>query len=173
MTIIETVGSKMLSGFFIIYFLFINQFICLHLKWHPTSWLPLYNPPIPQLTSPPPLCLYEDAPPPPPSPTPPLQLPSMVEHQTSTGPRSYPPLMSNNVIHCYICICSHRSLPVHSLLGWRSTPWEQWVVWPADVLPMGLQSPLLLQSSCQLPDQDPWIHSDGWLQAPTSAMVSC
>jgi hypothetical protein len=31
----------------------------------------------------------------------------------------------------------------------------------------------LLQSFCQIPNSGPWAQSDGWLQASTSALVSC
>jgi hypothetical protein len=60
------------------------------------------------------------------------------------------PLMSDKAILCYICIWSHRSLPVHSLIG-SLVPREYWVVQPANFVLHGLQSPLLLQSSHQSP----------------------
>ena len=53
-------------------------------------------------------------------------------------------LMSEKAILCCLCIWSHTWFPPCVVLGCWSSPWEHWVVWPADVLPMGLQSHLAL-----------------------------
>jgi hypothetical protein len=45
--------------FWIIYFIFINQFICLHFKWYTPSWLPLHKPLMTTPSSPSPLHLLE------------------------------------------------------------------------------------------------------------------
>ena len=41
------------------------------------------------------------------------------------------------------------------------------------VLPLGLKSHSAPPVFCQLPGQIPWAQSDAWLQASTSALVSC
>lgn len=77
----------------------------------------------------------------PPSLVPPLRYPPTLGHQSSTGPRAFPPIDVRQ---------GHPLLPTYlepwilpcTLLGWWSNPWQHWVVWSAGlVLPMGLQSP--------------------------------
>jgi hypothetical protein len=53
-------------------------------------------------------------------------------HQTSKGPRASPPI-DDPLLHIYL-------IPPCTLFVWWSSPWELWMVWPADiVLPIGLQ----------------------------------
>ena len=55
--------------------------------------------------------------------------------------RASPPIavrQGHPLLHMYL----EPWLPPCTLLGWWSSPWEHWVIWPADVvLPMGLQTP--------------------------------
>jgi hypothetical protein len=81
--------------------------------------------------------------------------------------------MPDKAILCYICIWTHGSLPVHSLVSGLdpgSTGWSGqlmlFFLW-------GCNLPQLLHSFPQFPYQGPWAQSDGWLQASTSALVSC
>jgi hypothetical protein len=80
--------------------------------------------------------------------------------------------MSEKTILWYLCIWSHGSLSVWSLVGSLdpgSTGWSRqlmFFIWGCNPLH-------LLQSFCQLPNQGLWAQSDGWLQASTSALVSC
>jgi hypothetical protein len=136
------------------YFLCIGYFIYLHfiifniylyLKWYPTSQLPLHKPPFTQPPSPPsppsPLPLWGCFSTYTPSPTTPLQHPSTVGHQTSTGPRASPPI---DVKQCHSLLPLYLEpwAPPCTLFSWWSSPWVHWVIRPADVtLPMGLQSP--------------------------------
>jgi hypothetical protein len=82
-------------------------------------------------------------------------------------------LMSDKAILFYLCIWSHGSLPVHSLVGGLvpgSTAWSDqlmlFFLW-------GYNPPQLLQSFCHLPHQGSWTQSDGWLQTSTSVLVRC
>jgi hypothetical protein len=96
----------------------------------------------------------------------------MLEHQTSTGQRGSPPIalrQGHPLLHMYL----EPWIPPWSLLGWWPSPWEHWVIWPADVLCMGLQSPFAPPDLLPVPSWGPWAQSDGWLQASTSALVSC
>jgi hypothetical protein len=84
--------------------------IHLHLKWYPTSQLPLYQPPIPHLP-PPPLCLYEGVllithPFPPHCSSIPLRW--GIKPPQDRGPPL--PLLSGKAILCYIFIWSQGSL---------------------------------------------------------------
>jgi hypothetical protein len=57
----------------------------------------------------------------------------------------------------------------YTLLGWCSSVWENWVVWPADViLPMGLQYPSAPPVLPPAPNQGPELS-----QASASALVRC
>jgi hypothetical protein len=77
----------------------------------------------------------------PPTPVPPLQHPPTLGHQTSTGPRTSPPI---DVRHGnpLLPMCLEPWSPPCTLLGWWSSPWEHWVVRPGYVvLPMQSRSP--------------------------------
>jgi hypothetical protein len=119
--------------------------------------MPLHTP-LSYLPSP--LCLNEGASPP----THPLlshssciPLLSGIKTPEDQGPRF--PLMSDKAILCYICIWSHGSLPVHSLVGGLVLMNKPTSI----VLPMGLQSP-------SAPPVH-WAQSHGWLWASTSVFV--
>jgi hypothetical protein len=87
--------------------------IRLHLKWYPTSWLPLRQPPS---ALPPPLYLYEGAPLP--THTLPPHSPSIPLCWGIKPPwdqRPPFPLLSDKAILCYVCIWSHGPS--------RYTPW--------------------------------------------------
>jgi hypothetical protein len=76
----------------------------------------------------------------PPSPTLPLQHPPMLGHQISTRSRASSPIdvRQGHLLYMYL----EPWIPLCTLLGWWSRPWEHWMIQPADVvLPMGLQSP--------------------------------
>jgi hypothetical protein len=94
----------------------IIHFICLHFKLYPHSQVPLSKPhiPFPLLL---PFFLHEGAPPPN-HPLLPLyssiQLHWGIKHQDQEPPL---PLMSDKIILCYICIWSHGSFHIYSLLG--------------------------------------------------------
>jgi hypothetical protein len=102
-----------------------------------------------------------------------LQHPPTLGHHTFPGPRASPPIavrQSHLLLHMYL----EPWIPPGALLDWWSGFWKNWVVRPANVvLPMRLQPPPPFQSFCQLPDQVPWVQSDGWHQISTSALVSC
>ena len=89
---------------------FINHFIRLHFKWYPLFLVtPQHSHPPPPL----PLCLYEGVPP---------HTHPHLPHCSSipyAGASSLPPLplMLDKAILCYICIWSHDSLYVYSLVG--------------------------------------------------------
>jgi hypothetical protein len=115
---------------------FINHSIYLHLKWYPPSWLPLYQPLTPHLPyTPSPLTLWGYSP---------TSAP-LLEHPRSLGinppqDQGCPlPLMPSSAT--YVSMCLEPWIPPCALLGWWYSPWEHWVVRPADVLPMRLQSP--------------------------------
>ena len=121
-----------------------------------------------------PLCLYEGA------------LPSthtFLPHHSSMPLRGgiKPPLdqgpplllLSAKAILCYIYILSHGSFQVHSLVGGLDSGRTGWSGQPMLFFQWGCNSPPLPQSFCQLPHQVSWAQSDGWLQASTSALVSC
>jgi hypothetical protein len=74
---------------------------------------------------------------------------------------------------CAICIWSHGSFQVHSLVGGLHSGRTWWWRQPMLFFSWGCNSPLLLQSFCQLLHQVPWAQFDGWLQASISASVSC
>jgi hypothetical protein len=124
----------------VLWIFFINQSICLHLKWYPTSWLPYTNSPshiCPPLS---PLPVWECFPTHPHFSTPPLKHPPRLEHQTSSGPKTSPPVAIRHghpLLHMYL----EPWIPPGTLFGWWSSLWENWVV-RSDyvVLPMGLQS---------------------------------
>ena len=89
--------------------------------------------PIPQLTSPPPPCLYECAPPTN-HPFPPLCSSIPLSWGIKPPEDIGPPLPL-----CYISEAIHNFLYTFWLVIW-----ELWVVWPVDVvLPMGLQPPII------------------------------
>jgi hypothetical protein len=70
-----------------------------------------------------------------------FQHPPLLGHQTSTGPRASPPIAVREG-HPLLYMYLEPWIPPCALLGWWSSLWEHWVVWPANVvLPMGLQSP--------------------------------
>jgi hypothetical protein len=104
-------------------FIYINHFICLHLKWCPPSQLHLHNPPhhIPLLPTP--LCLHKGAPP---------RSHQLLPHCYSIPPcwgtkspedQAPPlPLMLDKVVFCYKYIWSHESLNVLSLVS-SPIPW--------------------------------------------------
>jgi hypothetical protein len=77
----------------------------------------------------------------PPSPTPPLQYPPTLGHQTSTRPRASSPIdvkQGHPLIHMYL----EPWISPCTLLDWWSSSWEHWVIWPAKiVLPVGFQPP--------------------------------
>jgi hypothetical protein len=104
-------------------FFFINHSIHLHLKWYPTSQLPLQQAPTPHLPSPLPLPLWRYSPTNlfcPNVPTSPLHL--GIKLPWVQGPPL--PLLSDKAILCYICFWNHGSLQVHSsvvdLDSWRT-----------------------------------------------------
>jgi hypothetical protein len=103
-----------------LYLFFLFFYYSLHLfTSQMVSLFPVTPPQTPHPTSalsPSPLPLWECFPTHPSSSTPPLQDPRMLGHQTSSGHRAFPPINVTQAL-CYICICSHRSLPVHSLVG--------------------------------------------------------
>jgi len=86
---------------------------------HPMiSHFPVIPPPAPHptCTLPPPLCLYESAPPPTLFCSIPIASP-LPWASSLPGPRTSPPMMPGKAILCYICIWSHGSLQVNSLVG--------------------------------------------------------
>jgi hypothetical protein len=83
------------------------------------------------------------------------------------------PLMSDKTILSYICVWSHGSLPVHSLVGGLVPGSTGWSIQPTCFFLWDCNPPLLLQSFHKLPYLGPWAQSDGWLQAFASALVSC
>jgi hypothetical protein len=73
------------------------------------------------------------------SPAPLLQHPSMLDYQTFPRPRPSPPIavwQGHPLLQMYL---EPWITPV-TLCGWWSRFWENWVVRPDYVLPMGLQS---------------------------------
>jgi hypothetical protein len=104
------------------------------------------------------------------SPAPPNQHPPTLGHQTSWGPRASPPIdvrQGHSLLHMYL----KPWIPhIHYLVGSLvpgSTGWSSqlmlFFLW-------GCNPP---QSFLQFPNQGPWAQSGGWLQASTSALVSC
>jgi hypothetical protein len=114
--------------------------------------LPIHQPPIPQPSSPPfTLPLWGCSPTHPPSPAAPLQHPPVLGHETSTGSRASPHI--DKAILCYLCIWSHGSLPIYSLIGGLvpgSTGWSDQLML---LFPWGCNPPQLLQPFRQLPHQ--------------------
>ena len=109
----------------------------LHFKCCPLSWFPLHKPPIPFPLPPATMRVF-------PHPLlphrPGIPLHWDIEPTQDQGPPLL--LMPDKAILCYICIWSHGSLS--TLLGWWSSPWEHWVVWPVNVVfPVGSQNPPL------------------------------
>jgi hypothetical protein len=140
----------------------------LPIPWYPTSQLPLHQPPHPTCILPYHLCLYECAP----VPTHPVQayhssIPLCwgIKPTQDQGPSL--PLLSGKAILCF------GSLQVHSLLGGLVFGRTGWSAHPMLFFQWGCNPPPLLQSFCQLPYQVLWAQSDGWLQASTSALISC
>ena len=93
---------------FLFSFFFIRYFLYLHFKCYHLSWFPSENP----LSPPPSPC----------SPTNPLPLPGpgiplCWGIEPSQEQRHLLPLMTNQVILCYICSYSHESHDVFSLVG--------------------------------------------------------
>ena len=83
--------------------------------------------------------------------------------------------MSDTAIFCNIYLWSHESFTVHShsLVGALAPGSTEWSGQPTLFFLLGCNPPPLLQSFCQLPQQDPQARSDDWLQSSTSALVSC
>jgi hypothetical protein len=149
----------------------INYSICLHLKRYLTSQLPLHKPPNPHPPSPPsPLPPWGCSSTHPPSCTPPL-------HQSSYARASNLHRIKGLPCHC----CQARPSSATYVSGVMDpslcTPWLV-------VLSLGelggpdslcCSSYILLCSSIPsaAPLRGPWTQSDGWLQASTSALVSC
>ena len=99
-----------------------------------------------------------------PSPAPSLQHLPILRHQTSTGPMASPPIdarQGHPLLHMYL----ESWIPPFTRLGC----WSSQLIFCL----LGCKSPQLLQSFCQLPHEGPGAQSDGWLQASTSALVSC
>jgi hypothetical protein len=110
--------------------------------------------PIPHLPSHLPFACMRVFPIHPQSSTPSLHHPPTLGHQTSPGIRASHPVaieQGHLLLHMYL----DPKITVGILLGWWSRLWENWVVRPAYVLPMGLQSLSASQSFCQLPHQFP------------------
>jgi hypothetical protein len=90
-----------------------------------------------------------------PSPTLLLYHPPTLSYKTSIGPRDSPPIHVRETILCYICICSHGSLPVYSFVGGLVPGSTRWSSQPTLFFLWGCNPLRLLQSFCQLPHQDP------------------
>ena len=89
----------------------------------------------------------------------------MLGHQTSTGPRASP-LTDVRQSHPLLLKYLEPWIAPYTLFGWWSSPWEHWVVWPANVLlPMGLQSPS--DPPVLLPAPPPGSLSSVWWLAPS------
>lgn len=147
------------------YYIFINHFVCLCVKCCHPSWFPLHNT---STHTPSPLLLSGCSPPP---------HHSSIPLSWGINPpqdQEFPlPFMSDKAVICYICICSHGSFPVHSLVGGGvlgSTGWSGQLMW---FFLWGCSPTQLLESFLQLPHHGPWAQSDVWLQASTFALVSC
>jgi hypothetical protein len=83
------------------------------------------------------------------------------------------PLMSHKAILCYIYIWSHRSLALHFPVVGLVSGSTRWSSQPMFFFLWGCNLPLLLRSFCQLLYWEPCAQFEGWLQAFTSALVSC
>jgi hypothetical protein len=115
---------------------------------------PPQPPPTPTCPLPTPFCLFECGHPP---------IHTFLPHRSSIplfwvikpsqdqGPPL--PLLSGKAILCYICIWSHASVPVHSLVGGLVPGSPGWSGQLTLFFLWGCDSPLLLQSLGQLP---PW-----------------
>jgi hypothetical protein len=127
--------------FFLFYFIFINHSIRLHLKWYPTSWLPLHQLSIPHLPYFLPFACMRV-----------LLHPPTLSHPTAPaspdaggsnlpGTKGLPSLavrQDHSLLHMYLELW----ISPGTLLHWWSSLWEHCVVRPACVvLPMGLDSP--------------------------------
>jgi len=75
--------------------------------------------------------------------------------------------------HPLLCEFLETWIPPRTLLAWWSRLWENWVSGQPTLLFQWGCNPPLPQPFCQLSNQVPWVQSDGWLQASTSALVSC
>jgi hypothetical protein len=86
-------------------------------------------------------------------------------HQTSTRSSASPSLdvrQSHPLLPMYL----EPWIPPCTLLGWWSSPWGHWVVWPSDiVLPMGLQYPSIPPALLSAPQPGPL--SSVWWLAPS------
>jgi hypothetical protein len=106
-------------------------------------------------------------------PAPPLQHLLILGHPTSLRPRASPPVavrQGHPRLHLYL----EQWVPPGTFFGWWSRLRENFIVRPAYVvLLMGFlphsATPVLRQHAQEVP----WAQYDGWLQASTSALISC
>lgn len=97
----------------------------------------------------------------PPTPTPPIQPPPMLGHQT--GPRTSPSTdvrQGHPLLHVYV----ESWIRPCKLLGWWSSPWKYWVVWLMLFFLWGCNKPLphsTSSSSSSPPGSPSWV----WLLA--------
>jgi len=126
-------------------FCFYQLFHCLHLKWYPTFQLPLPQPLIPQRPLPFTFPTWVCSPTYPPSPAHSFSITLHwgIKPPWDQGPVL--PLPSSKAFLCYICIWSHESIQVHSLVGGLVSVRTGWSGESILTFPLWHQSVLLLR----------------------------
>jgi hypothetical protein len=142
--------------------LFIDHSIYLHLKWYPTSWLPLHNPPHPTSALFSLLFASVRVLPHPATHSCPHRIPLcwVIKPLQDQGPPLL--LKSEKAILCYICVWNSGALPVYSLVGDLVPGCTGWFCQPTLFFLWGYNPTLLLRSFLQLPDPGSWAQSGDW-----------